>query len=58
MKHQPFTSVHQSLSFSRRMMLVGGGQAAIGGLLLGRLGISRSPRTKNTSCCPRTIGCS
>jgi penicillin-binding protein 2 len=38
MKHQPFTSVHQSLSFSRRMVLLGGGQAAIGGLLLGRLG--------------------
>ena len=38
MKHQPFTSIHQSLSFSRRMMLVGGAQAAIGGLLIGRLG--------------------
>ena len=38
MKHQRFTSVHQSLSFSRRMMLVGGAQAAIGGLLVGRLG--------------------
>ncbi|HET9458710.1 MAG TPA: penicillin-binding protein 2 [Sphingomicrobium sp.] len=38
MKHQRFTSVHQSLSFSRRMMLVGGAQAAIGGLLIGRLG--------------------
>ena len=33
-----FTSVHQSLTFSRRMMLVGGAQAAIGGLLIGRLG--------------------
>ncbi|MFP5330160.1 MAG: penicillin-binding protein 2 [Alphaproteobacteria bacterium] len=38
MKHQRFTSVHQSLTFSRRMMLVGGAQAAIGGLLVGRLG--------------------
>ena len=37
-KHQRFTSVHQSLAFSRRMMLIGGGQAAIGGLLIGRLG--------------------
>ena len=38
MKHQRFTSVHQSLAFSRRMVLVGGAQAAIGGLLVGRLG--------------------
>ena len=38
MKHQRFTSVHQSLAFSRRMLLVGGAQAAIGGLLIGRLG--------------------
>lgn len=38
MKHQRFTSVHQSLTFSRRMLLVGGAQAAIGGLLIGRLG--------------------
>ena len=33
-----FTSVHQSLTFSRRMMLLGGGQAAIGALLIGRMG--------------------
>src|SRR3712207_6403620 len=33
-----FTSVHQSLTFSRRMMLVGGAQAAVGALLIGRLG--------------------
>jgi len=32
-----FTSVHQSITFSRRMALVGGAQAAIGALLLGRL---------------------
>jgi penicillin-binding protein 2 len=37
-KHQRFTSVHQSLAFSRRMMLIGGAQAVIGGLLVGRLG--------------------
>jgi len=33
-----FTSVHQSLTFSRRMMLLRGAQLGIGGLLLGRLG--------------------
>ena len=33
-----FTSVHQSLTFSRRMMLLGGAQAAVGALLVGRLG--------------------
>ena len=33
-----FTSVHQSMTFSRRMMLVGGAQAALGAILLGRLG--------------------
>ncbi|HET7316872.1 MAG TPA: penicillin-binding protein 2, partial [Sphingomicrobium sp.] len=38
MKHQRFTSVHQSLSFSRRMMLVRGAQAAVGTALVGRLG--------------------
>ena len=38
MKHQPFTSVHQSLSFSRRMVLFGGAQAAVGTALVGRLG--------------------
>jgi penicillin-binding protein 2 len=37
-KHQPFTSVHQSLSFSRRMMVFGGAQAAVGAALVGRLG--------------------
>jgi penicillin-binding protein 2 len=37
-KHQPFTSVHQSLSFSRRMMLFRGAQTAIGAALVGRLG--------------------
>ena len=33
-----FTKAHQSLHFSRRMLLVGGAQAAFGGLLLSRLG--------------------
>ena len=33
-----FTSVHQSLTFSRRMMLLGGAQAAVGTLLIGRMG--------------------
>ena len=40
MRHEArrFTSVHQSLTFSRRMMLAGGAQAAVGALLIGRLG--------------------
>src|SRR5688572_23061203 len=33
-----FTAVHQSLTFSRRMLLTGGLQAAIGAVLIGRLG--------------------
>jgi penicillin-binding protein 2 len=33
-----FNSVHQSLTFSRRMLLTGGAQVAIGAVLLGRLG--------------------
>jgi penicillin-binding protein 2 len=37
-KPQRFTSVHQSLSFSRRMLIVGGAQAAVGAALIGRLG--------------------
>ena len=32
------TAAHQSLAFSRRMLLLGGAQAALGGLLVGRLG--------------------
>ena len=32
-----FTAAHQSLAFSRRMLLVGGAQVAFGGLLIGRL---------------------
>jgi penicillin-binding protein 2 len=32
------TSTHQSITFSRRMLVLGGAQAAVGGLLIGRLG--------------------
>ena len=35
-KWQRVTTAHQSLSFSRRMMFVGGTQAAFGALLAGR----------------------
>ena len=37
-KHVRFTNAHQSITFSRRMMLLGGAQAAVGGLLVGRMG--------------------
>lgn len=33
-----FTTVHQSLTFSRRMVLLGSAQAGVGALLIGRLG--------------------
>ena len=33
-----FTSVHQSITFSRRMLLAGSAQVAVGALLVGRLG--------------------
>ena len=33
-----FTSVHQSLTFSRRMAITAGAQTAVGALLIGRLG--------------------
>ena len=33
-----FTSAHQSLTFSRRMLLLGGAQTAVGALLVGRMG--------------------
>ena len=32
------TTAHQSITFSRRMLLLGGAQVAVGGLLIGRLG--------------------
>ena len=38
MKASRFTAAHQSITFSRRMMLVGGAQAAFGGALIARLG--------------------
>ena len=38
MKHVRFTNAHQSITFSRRMMLVGGAQAVIGTMLIGRMG--------------------
>ena len=38
MKASRFTTAHQSMTFSRRMMLVGGAQAAFGGMLIARLG--------------------
>src|SRR4051794_13707237 len=38
MKHMRITTAHQSITFSRRIMLLGAGQAAIGGLLIGRMG--------------------
>src|SRR6185369_2330479 len=38
MKHMRITTAHQSITFSRRMMLLGGAQAVVGGLLIGRMG--------------------
>ncbi|WP_294120973.1 penicillin-binding protein 2 [Sphingomonas sp.] len=38
MKASRFTAAHQSMTFSRRMMLVGGAQFAFGGALVARLG--------------------
>ena len=38
MKPIRITSTHQSITFSRRMLLLGGAQVAVGGLLIGRLG--------------------
>ena len=38
MKASRFTAAHQSITFSRRMMLVGGAQALFGGALIARLG--------------------
>ena len=38
MKHMRITIAHQSITFSRRMMILGGAQAAVGGLLIGRMG--------------------
>ncbi len=38
MKTSRFTAAHQSITFSRRMMLLGGAQALFGGALVARLG--------------------
>jgi penicillin-binding protein 2 len=38
MKMQRVTSAHQSITFSRRMILLGGAQVAVGSVLIGRLG--------------------
>jgi penicillin-binding protein 2 len=38
MKPVRITSTHQSITFSRRMLVLGGAQIGIGGLLVGRLG--------------------
>ncbi len=38
MKPIRITSAHQSITFSRRMLVLGGAQVAVGGLLVGRLG--------------------
>ncbi len=38
MKPTNYTGVHQSITFSRRMLLVGGAQVALGGALIARLG--------------------
>ena len=38
MKSPRFTAAHQSITFSRRMMLLGGAQAFFGGALIARLG--------------------
>src|SRR6185503_7757299 len=38
MKPIRITNTHQSITFSRRMLVLGGAQAAVGGLLIGRLG--------------------
>ena len=38
MKASRFTAAHQSITFSRRMMLLGGAQALFGGALVARLG--------------------
>jgi len=38
MKHMRITTAHQSITFSRRMLVLSGAQAAVGGLLVGRMG--------------------
>src|SRR5438105_9957682 len=38
MKHMRITAAHQSITFSRRILLLGGAQAAVGSMLIGRMG--------------------
>src|SRR5439155_967385 len=38
MKHMRITAAHQSITFSRRMLLLGGAQGAVGTMLIGRMG--------------------
>lgn len=38
MRHFRITAAHQSITFSRRMLLLGGAQTAVGALLIGRMG--------------------
>src|ERR1044071_8532926 len=38
MKPVRLTATHQSITFSRRMLLLGGAQAGVGALLIGRMG--------------------
>ena len=57
-KNKRYTGAHQSLAFSRRMLLVGGAQAAVGALLVGRQAISRSPRTNIINCSARATASS
>ena len=59
MKHVRFTNAHQSITFSRRMMLLGGAQAAVGTHADRTHGLARrSPRTRSTSSYPRATGSS
>src|SRR5690242_12617796 len=38
MKHTRITAAHQTITFSRRMLLLGGAEAAVGAMLVGRMG--------------------
>ena len=52
MKPMRITTAHQSITFSRRMMLLGGAQAAVGGAADRPHGLARDRRrTRSTSCC-------
>ena len=52
MKPIRITNAHQSITFSRRMLLLGGAQAAVGGAADRPHGLARDrPERRNTSCC-------